>query len=43
MTHYGDRRRQRNAHVRSAGRVIGWAAGMGAVLLLVLAAAIGLR
>jgi hypothetical protein len=37
------RRRQRHAHVRSAGRLLGWIAGVAVLLLLVLAAAVGLR
>jgi tetrahydromethanopterin S-methyltransferase subunit F len=36
-------RRQRHARVRSAGRLMGWIAGVVVLLLLVLAAAVGLR
>jgi len=36
-------RRRRQAHARSAGHAIGWVAGVLVLLLLVLAAAVGLR
>jgi hypothetical protein len=36
-------RRRREAHVRSAGHVIGWIAGVTVLLLLALAGVVGLR